>query len=122
MKRRTRDTNSIITEIETLLEELRDSTGNTTGGVPSSTKKVAQRAPKASYVGVAGGIRLLIDEGFFNSPQGMPAVAEKLKKEGFNYRRQVISVALLRLVRSRALVRLPADNDSTEKWVYAVRK
>ena len=74
------------------------------------------------FSGPSGGIKLLLKEGFFAQPRRLFDVMARLKQDGFNYRLQVVSTALIRLTRARVLVRLPADGPGKEKWAYAERK
>lgn len=114
----------IVREIKGLLDQLVSIT-------PSSGHTVSRRiatsahdvVSRKGYSGPLGGIRLLLEEGFFKERKTVAEVAKRLHQEGFNYRRQVVSVTLLRLVRNRTLVRLESENPvGKEKWVYAERK
>lgn len=106
----------IIHDIKSLLDELAS-----TYGVEISTSTKTESKP-ATFSGPSGGIRLLLREGFLKEPKTLPAVCERLRQEGFNYSKQVVSVALLRLVRDRTIVRIPSSGKGKEKWVYAERK
>jgi len=108
-----RDRDQIIKEINDLLDELSS---------VSSKRKIGRKKAE-SYSGPSGGVRLLIKEGIFSKPQTLPGIVKRLHQEGFNYSRQVISTALLRLVRGRSLTRRPnEDKQGKEKWIYAERK
>jgi len=114
-----RETSEIIRAMQNLLTELSSRLGvsaNSAALTPVSSTKAA------SFSGPSGGIRLLLEEGFFKEPKTLPQVYERLRQEGFNYRRQVVSVALLRLVRDRTMVRIPTSGEGKEKWTYAERK
>ncbi len=105
----------IIKEIKILLDELSIMHG--------SSQRKSSLINVEKYSGPSGGVRLLIKEGFFNKPQNLPGIVNCLHQEGFNYSRQVISTALLRLVRSRFILRrLNGNKKGKEKWIYAERK
>lgn len=107
----------IIRDMQSLLNEL---SAAVDGDTLSSARGAVSK--QATFSGPSGGIRLLLREGFFKEPKTLPDVCTRLRQEGFNYRTQVVSVALLRLVRDRTMVRIPASGDGKEKWVYAERK
>lgn len=53
-----------------------------------------KQLPKSDYKGLSGGIRLLIDNGFFESPHEYREVNEELKREGYHYPLTSISKVL----------------------------
>ena len=71
-------------------------------------------------VGATGGLRMLTSEGYFDSPQDLKTVMEKLRQEGRHYSRQTVAMGLLALVRERILTRF-RERDS-KNWQYAKRK
>ena len=112
-----RDPQIIAQEITRLVAELAEVAGAATPvkAEPAtliSTKKPAKAGPMA-------GIRVLLDEGNFDSPMDRENVAKVLREHGWVYSRDVVGVALMRLVRERTLTRL---RDSSENWMYARRK
>jgi len=108
----------LINSIRMLLDELHSLLGGETVSIKASAGKSQKK-----YSGVAGGIKMLINDRFFKEPKMLSEVIDRLRQEGFNYRRPVIAMALLRAVRNRFLVRLEAYNpESKEKWAYAERK
>jgi hypothetical protein len=109
----------IIQEINSLLSELANSLG---GEIVRSASSPLSIKKTSTFSGPSGGIKLLLGENFFKEPKTLPEVCARLRQEGFNYSRQAVSVALLRLVRDRTMVRIPATGDGKEKWVYAERK
>lgn len=115
MKRSQRSPQEIKAEINTLLNEL----VAVTSGEPQRKRPDVK---EEKFIGPAGGIKLLSKDGFFSSPKTQPEVAKRLQQEGYNYPSAAISVALLRAVRSRTLVRLPEKGAGPEKWAYAERK
>jgi hypothetical protein len=118
---KSRKPEEIVSEINGLLNELLVSLGN--GGNTPRTKFVATQVSKTDYSGPSGGLRLLVDDGFFNDSRSLPDVIDRLHQEGFKYPLEPIAVALLRMVRKRILVRLPSKNQNGKKiWTYAKRK
>lgn len=107
----------IAHEIMTLVAELAESAGVTTPKLEPLRATGSQRSTKA---GPMAGIRLLLEEGKLDSPKDRAEVAELLKQEGWHYSKRVIGVALMRLVRERALTRL--KDASAENWKYVQRK
>ena len=106
----------IIGEIHQLLDEL-------TRHISSDALSRHGLMRKDRYSGASGGIKMLFEEGFFKETKWLPEVITKLKQEGFNYPHNTVSMALLRSVRQRFLVRLIAEGrKSKEKWVYVIRK
>ncbi len=117
IKPKNRSATQIIRELQILLKELESYLlVETQGGKHLPTKK-------PHYSGASGGVRLLFEEGYFNEARSFPEVTAQLRQEGFNYSRNTISMALLRAVRSRLLVRLHAEGrEGRKKWVYIIRK
>ncbi|MBI3253143.1 MAG: hypothetical protein HYZ56_00175 [Nitrosopumilales archaeon] len=58
------------------------------------------------YEGITGGIRFLIDHGFFNTLKSSKEVHDELKKEGYYYRSQAVDTILRRdlVTRKKILV------------------
>ena len=107
----------LIAQINVLLAELEASLG----AAPSKSAPITSTTTER-FTGASGGIKLLLKEGFFATPKTLVEVIKRLSQEGFNYTATVVSVALLRQVRSRSLVRLPSTGAGKEKWAYAIRK
>lgn len=124
MKQKKRTPNEIITDMSTLLKELSSIfEGSARNGRRSSLVEASTKNKEKKYSGVAGGIKMLIADNFFQNPKSLSEVIARLREEGFNYRRPVIAMALLRAVRNRSLTRLEAENrKGKEKWIYAKRK
>lgn len=122
MERKNLDPKQIILEINRLLAELSSAVG-AKKKTKSNSIGLQDRNSTRLHVGPSGGLKMLITENFFREPKSLPETVRRLHQEGFNYSRQVISVALLRLVRSRVLSRREAEGrQGKEKWVYAERK
>ena len=78
------------------------------------------KGAKKDTSGATGGLRVLIDEGYFDNPKQLPEIIERLKQEGRHYSNATISMGLLNLVRERVLMRFRDKDD--KKWKYVVRK
>lgn len=124
MSPKKRTPNEIISDIAILLDELSSILGRPIkSSKRSSLVGTSAKSEEKKYSGVAGGIEMLIVDNFFQEPKSLSEVVAHLRQEGFNYRRPVIAMALLRAVRNRSLTRLEAENrKGKEKWVYAKRK
>lgn len=124
MRQKKRTPSEIINDIAILLDELSSLLGKSVkGSKKSSLGKISVKNEEKKYSGVAGGIQMLIVDNFFQEPKPLSEVVARLRQEGFNYRRSVIAMALLRAVRNRSLTRLEAENrKGKEKWIYAKRK
>ncbi|MDP2947458.1 MAG: hypothetical protein Q8N88_05070 [Nanoarchaeota archaeon] len=72
------------------------------------------------FKGATGGLRVLVDEDYFNNPKQLPETIERLKQEGRHYSNATISMGLLSLVRERVLTRFRDKGD--KKWKYVIRK
>lgn len=109
----------IVHEIQNLLGELEI---NLSANIRGRDENVLKKRD-LNYSGASGGIKMLVEEGYFKETRSLAEIVVQLRQEGFNYPRNTISMALLRGVRSRILVRLPAEGrKGKEKWVYVIRK
>ena len=70
--------------------------------------------------GATGGLRILVNEGYFNVHKQLSEIIEKLKQEGRPYSNATISMGLLNLVKERVLMRFRDNGD--KKWKYIIRK
>lgn len=105
----------IAEKIKKLVDQLVEiSTDKTQGGKPS-----IQAKPKAKK-GAAGGLEILIGEGFFNSPKDLPAAILRLQEIGRYYSRPTVSMNLLNLTKRRTLNRM--KDKETKKWKYVIRR
>ena len=103
----------IAEQIRSLLDELVE-----LAGAPhkdKQTKKVI-----ATPKGAIGALTTLAEEGFFDTPQNIAAVTEKLKEIGRYYPQTTVSMNLLNLTKRRIFNRLK-DKD-TKNWLYVLRK
>lgn len=75
---------------------------------------------KRDYKGLAGGIRLLIDNKFLDQPKTLESIIAELNREGYyNTYAGVASTLSVTFVNSqKALSRIKQDN----KWAYVRRK
>ena len=75
---------------------------------------------KENYVGLAGGIRLLIDEGFLNQPKFLNEISTELKRQGYHYSNKSVSKALsIDFMKKWQLITRMKEN---KNWKYVVRK
>jgi hypothetical protein len=83
---------------------------------PSKDKQLS----RDNYKGLAGGIRFLIDNGFFSEPRAVDVVDAELKREGYHSTLAGISSTLSETFTKsqKILARIKEDN----KWKYFLRK
>lgn len=114
-----KQTNQIIAQIRTLLDELEAGVAGTDNKV--STKKILQpKSRSKNTVGCSGAIQGLIEEGFFDQLRDGSQVVDKLKQEGQPYSKELVSMNLLNLVKPpRRILRRIKENN---KWQYIVRR
>lgn len=84
----------------------------------SKDKKTEWKANE--FKGLRGGIRLLIQNRFFDNPRTVKEVVEELKREGYHYptpsASKALSVDLTN--KQKILNRIKGD----EQWLYVLRK
>lgn len=85
----------IIEEIRILLNELEGVGDSATSGVVASKKK-AQAKPD-NYSGCSGGLRHLVEQGYFDQPRNKQEIVVKLKEIGRYYSSPLVSMNLLNL-------------------------
>ena len=115
-------TQEIIQQMRTLLDELTKLEEVPTT-IPQRSGSVARKIKNLDankYKGCMGGITYLLDHSFFNTPKSGKQVSDELKKEGWHYSGELISMNLLALTRKRTLTRL--EDTSGRGWVYVIRK
>jgi hypothetical protein len=73
-----------------------------------------------NFSGLAGGIRMLIENGFLNSPKNFKEIKEELKREGYHYSDAgIISTLTETFIKSKKiLTRIKED----KFWKYVIRK
>lgn len=115
-----KDPQKIVEQINLLVSELATLAG-VSGIKPAAQAKRSSSKGEKDTSGATGGIRLLIDEGKFDSPKQLPEIMEFLKQEGRHYSSQTVSMGLLNLAtKERVLTRF---RDKGEKsWKYAIRR
>jgi len=89
-------------------------------GVETNNISISIKSRKRKPVGATGGLRFLIDEGYFDSPKELLIVVNKLREEGWHYSTATISMGLLNLVRERILTRY--KEKKSKSWRYVIRK
>ena len=106
----------IADQIKTLLDELVGMTGEKSVTRAGAKKVVSAPAKK----GAAGALKLLTDDGFFDTPQDLPKIMEKLKEIGRYYPQPSVSMNLLNLTKRREFNRI--KDKETKNWLYVLRK
>jgi len=88
-------------------------------GKPITSAEVKQ-GKKEDFSGLAGGIRLLIKNGFLNTPKDTKEIKTELKRESYHYTDAGISSTLTEtfVKNKRVLNRIK----EYKKWKYVVRK
>ena len=82
--------------------------------------KIKKNPGKKNHKGLAGGVRFLIDNNFFNSPKSLKEIIEELKREGYHYSKSgVASTLSTTFVKSQKILNRIKENKS---WKYALRK
>ncbi len=106
----------IAEQIRNLLDELVAMTADKTRIKKTGTKRVSGTLPK----GASGALKILTDDGFFDTPQDLSGIMEKLKEIGRYYPRASISMNLLNLTKRREFSRI--KDKETKNWLYVLRK
>ena len=74
---------------------------------------------KSDYTGVGGGIRLLIDNRFLDTPKFVSEIAAEMKREGYYHDLPSIDSPLRKtFLKNRMLQRIKEG----KKWKYVIRK
>lgn len=105
----------IIKEITSLLGELND----VISGKSIDSRVLDKDLTSSNYSGATGGMRLLIEEGYFDQPRTLQEVMQVMEERGRYYPRPTVAMSLLNLVRERVLVR---TKNNGKKWHYVLRK
>lgn len=101
-----------IDEIEIRLKKIED--------ILFSGNKSPQLKTKENFSGLAGGIRFLIKNGFFNEPKTLKDVIDELKREG--YHRSTSGVASTLSVTFTANQKILTRIKEGKIWKYVTRK
>jgi len=101
-----------IKDIEKRLSRLEDIVLN------KKVKKTIKTDGK--YDGLGGGIQLLIDNSFFNTPKNVPDIVLELKRETYHYPTESVRALLSRdfTKKKRILTRIQEN----KKYKYVIRK
>jgi len=84
-----------------------------------SKKVKVQKFPK-NYSGLSGGIELLIDDGFFDTPKSTREIQGELKREGYHYSFTSVSKMLsIDFIQKRRVLRGLKEGGI---WRYVLRK
>lgn len=107
----------ILSEIKNLIDELE----SVIGGDLSTHKSLKLKSSRITTPkGASGAIKMLIDEGFFDTPKGLILILEKLKEIGHYHAQPTVAMNLLNFTKRRELNRL--KNRNTKNWEYVIRK
>lgn len=80
------------------LSDLADRVGRLEGAVFGERKKLKREAQQAAdHSGATGGVRLLVEEGFFDQRRTFAEISTELEKRGYHYSRQAVQMPLTRL-------------------------
>ena len=101
-----------IEDIENRLKKIED--------ILFSEDKPTELKTKESFSGLAGGIRFLIKNGFFNEPKTLKEVINELKREG--YHRSTSGVASTLSVTFTANQKILSRIKEGKLWKYVMRK
>lgn len=87
------------------------------------TRRKAKNAPRAdakNYKGATGGIRLLVDEGYFDKKRNFGDICKALESKGYHYTKQAVQTPLNNLssTQGKLLVALTEHG----RKLYAKRK
>ena len=108
---------ALVKQINDLVQELGKLAGVEVEKSSASSQKSKVKSKK-EYSGTTGGIRMLIDDGYFSVPKVKKDVINKLAEEGRYYSNPSISMSLLNLVKERKLSRIGKKGS----WKYVIRK
>ncbi|MFA6270045.1 MAG: hypothetical protein WC657_02435 [Candidatus Paceibacterota bacterium] len=106
----------IVDQIKSLLDELVSATEGKT-----NLKNVVKRQSNSIIPkGASGALKILTNDGFFDTPQDISKIMEKLKEIGRYYPKTSISMNLLNLTKRREFNRI--KDKETKNWLYVLRK
>ena len=106
-------------EIEKLKKIIHDHEDRISKLEKTFSEKKTEKPKKSNYTGLSGGIRLLIDNGFLDTPKFVSEIVAEMKREGYYH--DVFSIdATLRktFLKNRTLQRTKEE----KKWKYVIRK
>lgn len=106
----------VADQIKALLDELVAMTGEKAVAKAGAKRAVSTLAPK----GASGALKILTDDGFFDIPQDISKIMEKLKEIGRYYPQTSVSMNLLNLTKRREFNRI--KDKETKNWLYVLRK
>lgn len=80
------------------LSDLAERVEKLEGAVFGDGRKFKKRSQQvADHSGATGGVRLLVEEGFFDQRRNFAEISRELEKRGYHYSRQAIQMPLTRL-------------------------
>ena len=84
-----------------------------------STETIKSKPKKSNYSGPTGGVRMLIDNGFLDTPKFVSEIVDEMKREGYYHDLPTIDSALRKsFLKNKTLQRIKEGN----KWKYVIRK
>ncbi len=111
-------------EIERLEKRLTALEGRMTSleGKAASQPRETSSTKADEHLDLSGGIRLLVEGGFLDTPRSRKDVYEELKRLGYFHRKEAVSTALGRdwMKRKRVLTRVPKAEG--KGWLYVKKK
>lgn len=82
-------------------------------------KSIKTKPKKSNYSGPTGGIRMLIDSGFLDTPKFVSEIIDEMKREGHYNNLPTIDSALRKsFLKNKTLQRIKEG----KKWKYVIRK
>ena len=104
-------------EIKNRFEAIEKRLGALEGSPAPAETKLGK---KEYFSGLAGGLRLLIKNGFLNSPKDFKEIKEELKREGYHYSDAgIISTLTETFVKNKKILTRIKDG---KLWKYVIRK
>jgi hypothetical protein len=85
-----------------------------------TTKSHKGVTPKPNYKGLNGGIEMLIENKYFQSPKEAVQIIQELKREGYHYAPAAVRKALGVYFTKDKKILTRIRQDSV--WLYAIRK
>lgn len=119
----TKEAEKIAYEIKGLLDQIMglvDQLAAMSTGQRIAKKHSKATIPASSKKGAAGGISMLIEEGFFDKPQDLSAVIGRLEQIGHYHSKSTVAMNLLNLVKRRIFNRI--KDNKTKNWLYVIRR
>ena len=106
-------------EIEKLKKTIQDHEDRISKLEKPFSEKKTEKPKKSNFTGVSGGIRLLINNGFLDTPKFVSEIVAEMKREGYYHDMPTVDSALRKsFLKNRTLQRIKEE----KKWKYVIRK